>query len=240
MNKIFYAMLFIMSLHIYGQESNYDSRAIDLLDSMSEKIGNLTSCNFTLNTSYDVIDQDYGFIKKHSLHQVSMLGPNKMYINSKGNKGNHAYWYNGNKLIYYSYTENNYAFINAPANIIETIDTLSKIYGFDFPAADFFYPSFTDDLIENSNEIIYEGRSFAEGKNCIEVIAKNDEMIIQLWISDDVTHLPIKMAIVHLDTETKLQYESVFSNWELNPELDDALFEFNPPLTANKLTIVTK
>jgi len=237
MNKIFLIVIVALSLRIYAQESKIDTTAIMILDKMADMIGELSSCSFTLNTSNDAIDVDLGLIKYFNVHQVYMVGPDKMLINSQGDKGHRGFWYNGKQLMYYSYSENNYGVIDAPSDILATIDTVHKNYGIDFPAADFFYPTFTDDLIAQSDEIVYVGKSKVADKDCFHVIAKNEEMSIQIWISDNALLLPMKFVIVYYDINPNEQYEGTFSDWRLNPELPNAMFEFTPPPGANRLRL---
>ena len=239
---IFALLIFLLalSLQLYAQESRYNSAAILLLDRMSEMIGDLRSCNFTVKTATDGMDVELGLIKYFNVHQVYMVGPNKMLINSQGDKGHRGFWYNGEQLAYYSYYENNYAVIDAPSTILATIDTVNKTYGIEFPAADFFYPSFTDDLIEYNDEIVFAGKSLIDDKDCFHIIAKNKDMSTQIWISDDALFLPVKMVIVYYDVSPNAQYEATFSDWKINPELPDAMFEFTTPPDANKLRLIAK
>jgi hypothetical protein len=240
MKKIFFFFLLMLTFNLYAQVSRFDTTAILILDKMSSVIGDLSSCNYTLNTSNDQIDVELGLVKQFTTHRVYMVGPDKMLVDSRGEKGHRGFWYNGEMLAYYSYSENNYAIIDAPANIIATIDTVNKTYGIDFPAADFFYPSFTDDLIENNDEIIFVGKSSVHEKECFHIIAKNSVMSTQVWISDDALFLPVKMVIIYYDVSPNQQYEATFSNWQLNPSLPNAMFEFTPPAGANKLKLIAK
>jgi len=238
MKKIFFVLL--LTFQLFGQGSNYDTTAIQILDRMADIIGDLDACSYKLSTSYDVIDVDLGTIKHFNYHRVYMVGPDKFLLDSKGDKGHRGYWYNGKQLAYYSYTQNNYAIIDAPPTIIATIDTVHKTYGVDFPAADLFYPTFTDDLINNYDEIILVGTSDIGNKNCFHIIAKNKQMSIQLWISNDALFLPEKMLIAYYDVNPNTQYEATFSDWKINIQLPDAMFNFSPPAGASELTLVAK
>lgn len=238
MSKIF--IVLILSFQLFGQESNYDTTAIQILDRMADMIGDLGACSYNLSTSYDVIDVELGTIKHFDNHRIYMAGPDKMIIDSRGDKGHRGYWYNGKQLAYYSYTQDNYAVIDAPPTIIATIDTVHKTYGVDFPAADLFYPTFTDDLINDYDQIIFVGTSVIGNKNCFHIIAKNNQMSIQLWISNDALFLPEKMVITYYDVNPNTQYEATFSDWKINPQLPDAMFDFSPPAGAGELTLVAK
>jgi hypothetical protein len=223
-----------------AQEHRKDTLAVMLLDRMSTIIGDMSSCSFTLNTSTDIIDVGLGLVKNFNESQVYLKGPDKMLIHSSGYKGHRGFWYQGTQLVYYSYTENNYAIIETPDNIISTIDTLNKVYGIDFPAADFFYPTFTDDVIAFFDDIILAGRSKIDGKDCYHIVCRNEAMGAQIWISDDEWFLPEKFVIVYYDEIPNAQYEATFSGWHVNPDLPDAMFDFLPPPKAKEIKLMPR
>jgi hypothetical protein len=46
------------------------------------------------------------------------------------------------------------------------------------------------------------------------------------------------MVIIYTAKEMSPQYEAVLSNWQVNPELPDALFAFTVPHKARKVKLV--
>jgi hypothetical protein len=241
MKKIVFLLLLVMAgTLVQSQEYRKDTAAVMAFDRMSNLIGDLESCSFQLMVSYDVIDIELGLVKYFNNHKVYMEGPDKMVVQSKGKKGHHGFWYSGTNLTYYSYTENNFAVIEVPDNIIATIDTVNKRYGVDFPAADFFYPTFTDDMIENFDDLIYAGIVETEGKSCHHIIAKNPSMGVQFWLSTDEWPLPSKFVIVYYDQDPNMQYQGTFFDWKLNPDFPSSMFEFIPPPDANELRMQPK
>jgi len=233
-------LLVLVCSQSFGQQHQIDPNAITLLDRMSGIIGELNSCSFQINTSIDQIDSQNGLIRQFFNHDVYMVGPDKMYIQTKGPKGNHGYWYNGDILMYYSMTYNHYTFIDTPHSIIETIDMVNAEYDIDFPAADFFYPTFTDDLIANSEVISYRGLATVDGQECHHIVASSPDQHIQLWLKNDAFTLPHRFVILEKSEGFSLQYEGVFSSWAINPTLPEAIFDFVVPETAKRLNIVPK
>jgi hypothetical protein len=241
MKKLFFGLFWTaLSLGVSAQGAKIDSVAVLILDRMSDVIGDLGSCSFKLNTSYDTPDPDLGLIKLSGTYEVYMTGPDKMLVNSVGSQGHRQFWYNGTQLNYYSYDENNYAVLDAPPTILQTIDSVSKNFGIDFPAADFFYPTFTDDLISISDHISYLGQTQIMGKNCFHIIATGKETSFQIWISSDAFNLPLRYAIVSRNLTGNPQYEGTFSDWQINPDLPASMFNFLPPPGARKIRMVSK
>jgi hypothetical protein len=222
-----------------AQNAKIDTVALIILDRMSNVIGDLVSCSFRVNASYDTPDGVNGLVKKHSEYEIYMAGPNKMLVNSTGWEGHQEYWYDGEQLSYYSYNENNYAVIKAPATTLETIDSVNKNYEIEFPAADFFYPTFTDDLIESSDQISLLEDTWINGKDCFCVLATGKDKRIQIWISNDAFNLPVKYVIVYQNLDGYPQYEATLSDWKVNPNLPPSMFNFMPPPLAVKIRMIS-
>ena len=238
--QILILSLSLFSLSGYAQPAKCDSVAVILMDRMSDFIGELESCSYKLNVAEDFIKEDSYLVKNFSDDEVYMVGPDKMLVSKNGSKGHQSYLYNGTQLAYYSHDENNYGIIEAPDNIIETIDKINADYDIEFPAADFFYPAFTDDLIESSKEIKYLGKSVVNGKECFQILAIGDDFDFQFWISNDAFNLPMKFVYVYKNKKGAPQYEGTFSEWKINPVVPDAMFNFTPPPGARPIRIQSK
>tara|TARA_R110002012_G_scaffold321809_1_gene551534 strand:+ start:35955 stop:36677 length:723 start_codon:yes stop_codon:yes gene_type:complete len=240
MKKYLFALtLCVLPFLNQAQEKQIDSTAIFILDKMSDIIGDLGSVIFILNSSVDKLNANNNIEKHYKHSEVSMVGPDKLVSRSQGDKGDHAFWYNGEVMTYYSFNENNYVTLEAPNNIITMIDSMHMRFDFKFPAADFFYPSFTDDIMDEFDSIQYEGQKMIDGESCFYITATNKDTNVQLWISNTMNTLPKRMVIIQKD-KGNMQYEATFTKWELNPEIPNAIFEFTPPPGARLISILEK
>ena len=233
-SQIYIVILAVLLISCSSNSKKYDERAIASLDNLSETIGNLEACSYTLNV----------FVSKDSvshysnLNDVYMRGPNKMYIHTIGTKGETSYWYDGKQMAYFIYGKKMYDAIPAPANIIKTIDVLHNTYNIDIPAADFFYPTLTDDLMDQFDQVLFFGEENIDNIECIVIEASNNDVLAQIWIEKN-TNLPHKLVISH-PNDTFKYYEAVFSNWRINPRLPDLLFEFAPPANSTQVSFKAK
>ena len=239
MKNYYLFVAFLFPTIIYAQTQKADPVAVQILDKMHDVIGDLESCTYDLSSSRDFMDPDYGLIKVYAENEVIMQGPDKMIVIIDGNRGKKGFWYNGEQVTYYSYSENNFATLEAEDNIIATIDKIHYDYGIDFPAADFFYPSATDDILESFDSIRYLGKKVIDNKECFHIKVSNEIMDVQYWISNDAFNLPKRYLIVYKN-EGNRQYEATFNNWVLNPELPGSIFEFTPPAKAVKIKMLAK
>ncbi len=221
------ASLFLVSCTAKDKQE-YDTRAIESLDAMAEVIGELSACSYTLD-DVNVTEDGSEF---YNVHDVYMRGPNKMYIHSNGTKGERSYWYDGTTLAYYSFNKDTYAEIEAPENIIKTIEYVHDNYGVRFPAADFFYPTFTDDILTDFDKVLFLGEDVIDGIKSTNILASNDNQVVQIWI-DKASNFPLRLSI-ESTADTPEFYEATFSNFRENPDLPDLLFESKPPINSEK------
>ena len=70
-------------------------------------------------------------------------------------------------------------------------------------------------------------------------MAINNEIHVQIWISNSTGMLPKKLLIIN-KSEKNLQIESTFSDWVLNPNIPESVFDFLPPPNAKLISILAK
>ncbi len=234
-------LLFVFAIPFFSfsQAAHVDSLAVRILDRMSDVIGELNACSFNLAVTYDS-QGEYGLEKQFVNHEIIFKGPDKMLIQSKGNDFHKGYWYNGEHLVYYSYRENNFSVIESPNGIMTTIDSVHTAYEIDFPAADFFYPAFTDDLLAEFPTVVFLGNKTISGKDYLHILAENEKLSFQVWISNDALTLPQKFLITYKDQKNAPQYFAEFSEWKINPDFPDTLFDFIPPPEATQIQMLSK
>lgn len=239
-NLFLFLPLLLFTFLGHSQEvKEHDSTAIFILDKMSDVIGNLESVTFNLNNSIDKFDVNNNLEKQFSTSTISFSGPDKMLVRTEGNDGKLGFWYDGSYLTFYSYDENNYVTLEAPESTIEMIDQMHEEYDFQFPAADFFYPSFTDDMMEQFDSIQYLGRKTIDNEECYHIMATNKDINVQIWVSNKTYLLPKRFVIIYKN-KSNLQYESTFNEWSLNPNLPNSIFDFLPPPKARLISILKK
>lgn len=236
-------MILLAGFSLSAQEvttAQADPGAVALLDKMAASIGDLESCSFTVHTTQDDYVHDYGLITRHASHKVYFKGPDKMQVSSEQYNGKKGIWYNGDGLWYYSFTQNNYSLLPIQGNLIEVFDTLQMNYGVELPAADIFYPAFTDDVLQAFAECRFVGEVMVEGVECYQIIARKEGMLLQIWLRNDPFFLPVKYSITQEAPHGEVRYTAVFQDWLLNPQLPESMFDFQPPASAREITMIPK
>ena len=150
-----------------------------------EKLVEIAKESFMERNSEGYIQYIKKDIEKHySKCSISFSGSNKLMAKIEGTEGNKGFWYDGEYLSFYNFDENNYVTLEAPDNTLEMIDEMHINYDFQFPAADFFYPNFTDDMMEQFDSIQFLGKKLIGDEECYHIMATNSDVNVQLWISN--------------------------------------------------------
>ncbi|MBI1316004.1 DUF2092 domain-containing protein [bacterium] len=222
-------------------DKSLDTRAIQVLDGMAERIGQMESCRFVVNIATDSMHFEYGPVRYFNRCEVGYSGSERFFVRSSGHNGLHGIWYNGLDMAYYDFEKKLYGLFDAPeGSSLQAIDAVHERYGVDFPAADFFFPTFTDDLIEHHDRIDYLGIETFGTRRCHHIVARSPKRNIQIWIEEDGMMLPYKMVIFDWNPDQKRSYSAEFEQWEVNPKIPDAFFDFPAPAEARPLKIVAK
>src|SRR6185312_1994518 len=202
---------------LQAQTRRIDTVAVAILDKMSAMIGELSSCSVTIHSNYDIASKELGLIKHSDEQRLFLRGPDQLLLRSEGDRGSRDFYFDGKTFSYYSMDKNQYAQIDAPMPVVEMIDTINKLYGIEFPAADFLYPGFVDDILADSKTLVYLGMTRVDGKDCYHIAGATADKAYQFWVCDDAFTLPLKMVVIYTKKEMDPQYEATFTDWQVNP-----------------------
>lgn len=240
MKKQFSTFLLLLFSVVLLNAQQIDSVAVYLLNRTSNVMGDLNSFGVSIESIYDVMAPNIGLVKKSNNHVIKVKGATKMLLQSEGDKGTKSYFLNNEKLHYYSFDKNNYGVVNSPGNVMDMVNMVNDKYGIEIPGVDFWYPTFTEDLMAEFSNVYYLGITTVDADECFHIIASNEIYSIQIWISKNDYFLPKKMVVNYLTSTFSPQYQIKFSNWDINALFPDAIFEFMPPPSAHKIIIKEK
>lgn len=234
------AVASIISIYSCSSESDkyLEEEAIAALDATTETIGNMTSCSLRItNESTEMVDgQPVSHLRQSDIY---LRESDKLHIYTTYDDVRKGFWYNGSELAVFRFDENIYDVTPAPATTIAMIDSLHRTFKIDFPAADIFYPTLTDDIIANFDSVFYLGTQDVYGTLCKTVYATNSNLKVTLFI-DDATNLPVQLDIYGHGEREGESYVSYYQDWQIDPKLGDEIFEFAPPSNSEKGEIFKK
>ncbi len=219
-------------------QKRHSEKALALLKTVAEHVHTPEKKSFKLTINEDKLSADGTIITEHKFCTINAVKPDKLFVDNKSKSGNFNYLYDGDYFTYYSKDENNYVTLHAPATTVAMIDSMHNGFGFKFPAADFMYPSLKEDIEEFFPSIDMKINEVIDGKHCTKIIARNDNVVVGIWVSDQ-TNLPERFEVIY-KKQKNIKYEAIFSDWDLNPSFSDSIFYFVAPENASLIDIMAE
>ena len=221
-----------------GQSSAVDPDAAQILRRMTDYLGNLQRFSLdTQNTFEDVLESGQK-IQYDLSTSVTVQRPNKVRAERNGDLVNQVVIYDGKTLTVYNADKKYYAVAPAPDNIDDALHFARDALGIVPPSGDLIYRDAYDLLTANVTSGVVVGKSMIGGVKCDHLAFTGPAVDWQIWIADGGQPLPRKYVITTRDDPAQPQYMVLMSNWNVSPDLTDALFKFTPPQDAKKTDFI--
>jgi hypothetical protein len=108
------------------------------------------------------------------------------------------------------------------------------------PLAELLSSQFAKILQEKVRAAAYVEPSQIAGVPCDHLALRGDETDLQLWVAQGAQPLPRRLVITYKREDGRPQFWAQFSEWNLAPEVPDALFVFTPPAGAAKIVFAVQ
>jgi hypothetical protein len=238
----FAAMMSIMAPLLAAQESNSTSsaseqRAMTVLKNMSEYLAQVDRFSVTIRDGYDAVQQSGQKIEYGEVRKVTVSRPNRLRFEverSDGQKG--LVIFNGQDLTVYTAKNNFYATVSKPGTLDEVIKYAMDDLKIRVPLGVLLLsalPSQLDNLIVSAD---YVETTTIMDVPCDHVAAQTSRGVdFQAWIAQGSEPLPRRIVITYKEETGEPQFWADLSNWNLAPEVSDAVFTFTPPEGAERI-----
>jgi hypothetical protein len=201
-----------------------DPRADALLRAMSDFLAEAKQLSYRAEIEFDHVLPTGQKIELGATQDVAVSRPNRVFVEYVGDAGSNRLWYDGRQITVLDGDEGLYAVAPMPGKIDQALDRLMERYGFTAPLSDFLYSNPYEVLRKRVQFGTYVGESQIDGVRCHHLAFVDKEIDWQIWIQDGTQLVPCKIAITYTLLPGQPQFEAVFSGWELDTRLADALF----------------
>ena len=131
--------------------------------------------------------------------------------------------------------QNSYTSVPVPDTIDATLDALRERTGMVIPLTDFVYEDVYGRLMESVQRGVYLGIHDVSDIACHHLSFEQATIDWQLWIDAGEEPLPRKLVIVYKTEDEVPQYTVTIGNWNLNTDVPEELFPFEPPEGASRI-----
>ena len=227
-----------VATEVRAQAPAMDPAALQILKRMTDYLGSLQRFSLdTQNTFEDVLESGQK-IQYDLSTGVVVQRPNKVRAERKGDLVSQVVIYDGKTLTVYNADNKYYAVAPAPDNIEDVLHFARDALNIVPPSGDLIYRNAYDLLTANVTSGDVVGKSIIGGVKCDHLAFTGPAVDWQIWIADGDKPLPRKYVITTKDDPAQPQYMVLMSNWNVSPNLNDALFTFTPPQGAKKTDFI--
>ena len=193
-----------------------EQRAVDLLHSMSQRLGAAKSLSFTAVASYEYPSRLGPPIVYSVRYDVSLQRPNQLKIVVPGDGPAFEFTFDGKEMVAFAPKENLVAVSEAPP-------TLEGALKKAFDTAAIYFP-FTDLLLPDPYAAIAPGAvtTFVVGPSAIVggvktdmLVWANNEVFLQIWLGAE-DKLPRRIRAQFRADPKGLRHDLELSNWQLD------------------------
>jgi hypothetical protein len=252
-NKNLYLALPVVSLMmtigpvLVAQEQNStpsasEQRAMTILKNMSQYLGQAERFSVTIHDGYDAVQQSGQKVEFGEIRKVTVNRPDRLRFEierSDGEKG--LVVFNGKDLTVFTADKNVYATLSRPGTLDQVIKYALKDLKIRVPLAMMLLSTLATELDSLVVSADYVEKTTITDVPCDHLAARTTRGVdFQVWVAEGSKPLPRRVVITYKDETGQPQFWADLSNWNLAPEISDALFTFTPPEGANRIQFLAE
>jgi hypothetical protein len=241
------SLMVMMAPVLVAQEQNStpsasEQRAMTILKNMSEYLAKAERFSVTIRDGYDAVQESGQKIEYGEVRKVTVSRPDRVRFEierSDGEKG--LVIFDGKEITVYTAKKNVYATVSRPGTLDQAIKYAVDDLKVRVPLALMLVstlPSELDKLVVSAD---YVETTTITDVPCDHVAARTSTGVdFQVWIAQGSEPLPRRIVITYKDETGQPQFWADLSNWNLAPEVSDALFTFTPPNGADRIEFLAE
>lgn len=215
-----------------------DPRAEKVLTETSRYIGQAKTLAFVFQESFDEIDETGLRIQYSNRRRVGLRRPNKLAAESRGDTIDREFRYNGSRATLLDRRHNVYATVDeVPETVDGLLNLLASRFGLVFPLEDLLYEDTFGGVMSGVDRAAYLGIHEVGEFKCHHLAFTQSLIDWQLWVEAGPTPIPRKIVINYNQEPGQPAYQAVITDWRVDLDLPDELFEFTPPDGARRIEI---
>lgn len=239
------AILAVPILSAQGQNptaSPAEPEAMPILKKMSEYLAQAGRFSVNVRNGYDVVQESGQKIEFGEVRKVTVSRPDHMRIEterSDGEKG--LVIFDGKQITVYLPNENVYASASKPGTIDETIQYAVSDLKVRVPLAMMLLTTLPSEIDRRVVSADYVEKTTILDVPCDHLAVRTGQGVdFQVWVAQGEQPLPRRIVITYISETGQPQFWADLSDWNLAPEISDALFAFTPPSGAERIQFLAE
>lgn len=213
-----------------------DTQAVNALRRMGTHLRTLQRFRLHADATRDEVTPGGQKVQLGGTFDYWVRAPNGLRVEVKSDRKHRQFIYDGETLTVVAPRMNYYASIAAPPTIGAMLDTVSQVYGLDFPLADVFRWGTAADGVKDLTAAWYVGPALIDSADTDHYAFRQPGTDWQIWIQRGDQPLLRKVVITTTSEPSQPQYVALL-RWDLAAPVNDSMFAFTPPAGATRIRL---
>lgn len=209
--------------------------ALERLKAMSELLKGTARFTFRAVTDREAPSDLGQMVDFVSVSKVTVERPNKVRVDTTGDRFAASLWYDGKTLTIYTDKSSFYAQVAAPATIDETVQMLMDRLDTPLPVAGFLLTDPYAKMLEGVKTAFDAGTALLDGGSSRHFALSEDDADWQIWVEEGARPLPRRLSVTYKKVTGSPRLVVLLSDWNLSPTIPAGEFTFTPPAGSTKV-----
>jgi hypothetical protein len=222
-------------------QARIDAYTADLLTSLKRSADFLAaqeSFSFRTDIAFDVVQANGQVLEFGGTRDYLMRRPDRLRIESIDDDGGvKQLFFDGTSILIDMPNEDAYVQVEKPGTLYAAMDYLVEELGAPSPLEDFTSENFAAGPADRIVSGFYVQRVMLEDRVCEHLAWRTKDVDVQLWVQEGDEPVPCRVVITYKKAEAHPQFAADFHLWDFAPDVDDELFAFTPPESAERLQV---
>ena len=194
------------------------------------------SVSFQADIAYDVLQANGQMLEFGATRDYLMRRPDRLRIEAITRDGEvMQLFFDGQSILVDMPNEDAYIQIEKPGTFYAATRYLVDELGAPGPLNEFISENFAPGVEEQIESGFYVQRVLLDGQICEHLAWRSAKVDVELWVREGEEPVPCRVVITYRNAEGRPRFAADFHDWNFSPEVDDELFSFIPPESAERL-----
>ncbi len=221
---------------LYAEVPDIDQESLKQLNSAINAVSAGKQLSATVDYGYDVLQKNGQLIEYGGTRTITYDRPTRMRIDNRQRGGErHVITYDGKHLVLTTPGLKFYSAEPIEGNIADALEFLADDMGVLMPLTDFFAANATDMATSGITSAVYVDEAIIGGVVTDHLAFRTEDLDYQIWVAANAPALPQRYVVTYKNEPGQPQFWAQFSNWNMSPEISDAMFTYEPTKDARRI-----
>ena len=218
-----------------------DAEAMAAILEMAKFLAATPRFSVNVRSGYDAVQASGQKIEFGETRRIVVDRPARLRIDSEPSNGDQRQvLFDGKMITVSSPVQKVYAQATQKGSIDDALRFFKQELHLPLPLAPLLMNTLGDELEKRIVEIKGVETTQTSAGTVHHLAARGDTVDFQVWLAEGDKPLPSRVVLTYPEADGQPQYWADFSDWNLSPKVDDALFSFAPASDARKILFVNQ